>query len=140
LVKSLQNAQSSVPEDIEFNHVIVYVSDVKRSLRFYRGLMGFKLIEAYGGYARLQSTKGRTTLALHHVEDGGRPSRGKRVVMYFEVKNLKAFCDRLVRRGVKFSQMPELMPWGWTHAYLEDPDGHEISVYWAGKKRFEKTA
>jgi lactoylglutathione lyase len=125
---------------IEFNHVIVYVSDVKRSLRFYRGLLGFRLIETYGGYARLQSTAGRTTIALHEAKDASPPSKGLKVVLYFEVKDLRRVCARLARRGVRFTQMPELMPWGWTHAYLEDPDGHEISLFWAGKKRFEKTA
>jgi lactoylglutathione lyase len=126
--------------DIDFNHVIVYVSDVKRSLRFYQSLLGFRLIEAYGGYARLRSARGTTTIALHETKESQPPSRGRRVVMYFEVKDLRETCGRLRRRGVKFSQMPELMPWGWTHAYLEDPDGHEISLYWAGKKRFQKTA
>jgi hypothetical protein len=31
------------------------------------------------------------------------------------------------------------MPWGWKHAYVNDPDGHEVSLYWAGAKRFQKT-
>jgi hypothetical protein len=31
------------------------------------------------------------------------------------------------------------MPWGWQHAYLRDPDGHQLSLYWAGPKRFRKT-
>jgi len=129
-----------VLQRIEFNHVIIYVASVKRSLGFYRELLGFKLIETYGGYARLQSTKGRTTIALHEAKDGEPPSKGRRIVLYFEVKELDVFCRKLAIRGVKFTQMPKLMPWGWTHAYLEDPDGHEVSLYWAGKKRFERTA
>ena len=32
-----------------------------------------------------------------------------------------------------------MMPWGWRHAYLNDPDGHEISLYWAGGNRMKKT-
>jgi hypothetical protein len=32
-----------------------------------------------------------------------------------------------------------MMPWGWKHAYLSDPDGHELSLYRAGAKRFQKT-
>ena len=35
--------------------------------------------------------------------------------------------------------LPRMMPWGWRHAYLNDPDGHEISIYWAGEMRMEKT-
>jgi hypothetical protein len=33
------------------------------------------------------------------------------------------------------AQLPKAMPWGWTHAYLNDPDGHEVSLYSAGAKR-----
>lgn len=124
---------------IEFNHVIIYVKDVKRSLDFYREKLGFRLIETYDGYARLMSTKGGTTIALHETKEALTPGKGKGVVLYFEVRDLKGTCKRLAHSGVKFSQMPRLMPWGWTHAYLNDPDGHEISLYRAGKKRFERT-
>lgn len=125
---------------LEFNHVIVYVGDVKRSLDFYHGKLGFKLIEREELYARLRSPRGRTTIALHRARTNDPPSKGRHVTMYFEVKDLEKFCERLARRGVMFTQMPRVMPWGWKHAYLDDPDGHEISLYWAGKKRFERTA
>jgi uncharacterized glyoxalase superfamily protein PhnB len=46
--------------------------------------------------------------------------------------------QRLVQAGVVFSKPPEKQPWGWTHAYLNDPDGHEISLYWAGKQRLQR--
>jgi uncharacterized glyoxalase superfamily protein PhnB len=58
--------------------------------------------------------------------------------LYFEVKELDSFCKRLEASGVKFSQMPKVMPWGWKHAYLDDPDGHEVSLYWSGSKRLQK--
>jgi hypothetical protein len=28
---------------------------------------------------------------------------------------------------------------GWTHAYLNDPDGHEVSLYSAGQKRLKRS-
>jgi hypothetical protein len=37
------------------------------------------------------------------------------------------------------TKLPRMMPWGWRHAYLNDPDGHEISLYWAGENRMKKT-
>jgi len=40
---------------------------------------------------------------------------------------------------VYITQMPRMMPWGWRHAYLDDPDGHELSLYWAGANRMKKT-
>ena len=41
--------------------------------------------------------------------------------------------------GRQGAELPKPMPWGWQHAYLEDPDGHEISLYWAGAARLQAT-
>lgn len=132
-----------MPEsNIKFNHVIIYVKNVERSLRFYKDLLHFTLIEKYPHeYARLKSPKGKTTIALHEYHGRGtsKSSNKQDIVLYFETGNLNRVCEILAHKGVKFSQMPKLMPWGWKHAYLNDPDGHEISLYWAGKKRLEKT-
>jgi uncharacterized glyoxalase superfamily protein PhnB len=122
--------------------VIIYTKNVEKSLRFYKDLLHFTLIEKYPNeYARLNSPKGKTTIALHKYH-GRRTSKSVNendIVLYFETRNLDRVCETLVNKGVKFSQMPKVMPWGWKHAYLSDPDGHEISLYWAGRKRFEKT-
>ena len=61
------------------------------------------------------------------------------VRLYFEVPDLDEFCQKLRRRGFFFTQLPQMMPWGWRHAYLNDPEGHEISLYWAGELRMKKT-
>jgi catechol 2,3-dioxygenase-like lactoylglutathione lyase family enzyme len=129
---------------LSFNHAMVYSEDVGRALGFYRDLLGCKVIEDmdYGGrkvYARLKAAQGDGTLALHMVEPGKTLPPGDGIRLYFEVKELDKFCGRLQAAGVKFSQMPKLMPWGWRHAYLDDPDGHEVSLYWAGAKRFTKS-
>jgi uncharacterized glyoxalase superfamily protein PhnB len=59
--------------------------------------------------------------------------------LYFEVEKLDAFCKKLESAGVKLKQPPKDVPWGWRHAYLDDPDGHKVSLYWAGAKRFKPT-
>jgi catechol 2,3-dioxygenase-like lactoylglutathione lyase family enzyme len=125
---------------IDFNHVLIYVSDVKRAVRFYRDRLGFQIIEEEKGYARLRSPRSNSTIGLHHLRGRKRPSqRQGGITLYFEVKNLDQLCRKLASEGVKIGQMPEDMPWGWRHAYLRDPDGHELSLYWAGKKRFQKS-
>lgn len=128
---------SSAP--LEFNHAMVYVRELAPALHFYGSLLGFKLIEEYGGcYARLKSPAGQTSIALHLLQPGEKPDAdGLR--LYFETKDLDKFCKTLEASGVALTQPPKLMPWGWKHAYLNDPDGHEISLYWAGRKRFQKT-
>jgi lactoylglutathione lyase len=129
---------------LSFNHAMVYSNDVGRALSFYRDLLGFKVVEDmdYGGrkvYARLRAAQGDGTLALHTIEPGKALPPGDGIRLYFETSALDSVCERLQKSGVKFSQMPKLMPWGWRHAYLDDPDGHEVSLYWAGSKRFRKS-
>jgi len=57
---------------------------------------------------------------------------------YFEIRELDNFCRKLQAKHFYITQMPRMMPWGWRHAYLNDPDGHEISLYWAGENRMKK--
>jgi catechol 2,3-dioxygenase-like lactoylglutathione lyase family enzyme len=123
---------------LTFNHAMVYVRDVGRALEFYEGVLGFRAIENFEGYVRLRSPRGATTIALHQLGEDGASAEAPGIRLYFEVKPLRAFCERLARRGVAFKQMPKRMPWGWDHAYLDDPDGHEVSLYWAGEKRLKK--
>ena len=127
---------------LTFNHAMVYSRDVEASLAFYAGQLGFEILEEFRGgpklvYARLKSPAGDTTFALHLAEQQTELKTGG-VRLYFEVRDLDRFCKRLEANGVKFSQSPKLMPWGWKHAYLDDPDGHEVSLYSAGAKRLKK--
>ena len=128
---------------LTFNHAMIYCKDVERGVSFYRDLMGFKLIEdfRYEGksvYARLRAPGGDGTIALHQAGPGASlASDGVR--LYFEVRDLDEFCRKLTQKGFYITQMPRMMPWGWRHAYLNDPDGHEISLYWAGENRMKKS-
>jgi catechol 2,3-dioxygenase-like lactoylglutathione lyase family enzyme len=129
-------------EMIEFNHAMIYSRDVGRALGFYRDLLGFTLLEEFRAgdrlvYARLKPPAGTGTIALHLLRPGEELKTGG-VRLYFEIRQLEKFCERLEGAGAKFSKPPALMPWGWKHAYLDDPDGHEISLYWAGAKRLKK--
>ncbi len=141
--KKAEPAATVVDGKLNFNHAMIYVKDVERGLRFYRDMMGFKLIEdfRYEGtavYARLRAPGGDGTIALHQAGPGvSVASDGVR--LYFEVGELDDFCRKLQQKGFYITQLPRMMPWGWRHAYLNDPDGHEISLYWAGENRMKKT-
>jgi catechol 2,3-dioxygenase-like lactoylglutathione lyase family enzyme len=128
---------------LTFNHAMIYVKDVERGLSFYRDLLGFKCIEDFRYenkpvYARLRAPGGDSTIALHQA---GRETSvlSDGVRLYFEVRELDDFCRNLQQKGFYITQLPRMMPWGWRHAYLNDPDGHEISLYWAGENRMKKT-
>ena len=130
-------------EKLTFNHAMVYARDVQRALGFYRDLLGFKLIEDFKFegkpvYARLRAPGGDGTIALH-MAGPDTPMSSDGVRLYFEIRDLDGFCRKLQSKGFYITQMPRMMPWGWRHAYLNDPDGHEISLYWAGENRMKKT-
>ena len=130
-------------EKLTFNHAMIYAADVRRALTFYRDLLGFKLVDEFRHegipvYARLRAPGGDGTIALH-LAGPGTPLASDGVRLYFEVREVDDFCRRLQTKGFYITQMPRMMPWGWRHAYLNDPDGHEISIYWAGENRMKKT-
>src|SRR6202166_1189130 len=81
---------SESDDRLNFNHVMVYVNDVERGLRFYRDLLGFKLVEDFRYenkpvYARLRSPGGDGTIAVH--QGGPEVSvSSDGVRLYFEVR------------------------------------------------------
>ncbi len=85
----------------------------------------------------MRSPVGQTTIALHLLEPSQAPG-GVDIRLSFEVKELDRLCKKLVAEGVEIPQMPKQMPWGWRHAYLDDADGHEVSLCWGGRKRLQK--
>ena len=148
-VHKLKKAPTSRPiaevggDKLTFNHAMVYAANVERALGFYRDLLGFKVVDEFRHegkpvYARLRAPGGDGTIALHMAGPGtSLASDGVR--LYFEIRELDDFCRKLQAKGFYITQMPRMMPWGWRHAYLNDPDGHEISLYWAGENRMKKT-
>ena len=130
-------------DKLTFNHAMVYSANIPRALGFYRDLLGFKVIDEFQHegmllYARLRAPGGDGTIAIH-LAGPGTPLTSDGVRLYFEIRDVDGFCRKLQAKGFYITQMPRMMPWGWRHAYLNDPDGHEISIYWAGENRMKKT-
>jgi len=140
---SSQTRRSASDDKLALNHAMIYVKDVERAVGFYRDLLGLKLIEDFRYenkpvYARLRAPAGDGTIALHQAGPGDSVSSDG-VRLYFEVRELDEFCRKLQHKNFYITKLPRMMPWGWRHAYINDPDGHEISLYWAGEKRMKKT-
>jgi catechol 2,3-dioxygenase-like lactoylglutathione lyase family enzyme len=134
---------TSTKTGLDLNHAMIYTRDVVRALGFYRDLLGLTVLDEVSGggrmvYARLKLPAGASTIALHLLAPGEALHTGG-VRLYFEVRDLDKTCKKLEAAGAKFSKPPAMMPWGWKHAYLDDPDGHEVSLYRAGAKRLKKT-
>ena len=104
--------------------VILLVSDMKRSVKFYRDTLGMEMKEKSKDWTEF-STRG-TVLALH-------PSRRKRfsksnsMLVGFSVSDFDDVCNGLKKKKVKFYKKPKEEPFG-KHAIIQDPDGHLISI------------
>ncbi|MGA2707979.1 MAG: VOC family protein [Steroidobacteraceae bacterium] len=56
-------------------------------------------------------------------------------IIYFECDDLDAVYEELRTQGIVFDQAPADQPWFWREAYLSDPDGNVLCLYYAGSNR-----
>jgi catechol 2,3-dioxygenase len=117
-------------------HVVFYVKDLKRSLAFYRDLLGFKEVGRVFGGAAAALTSGRThhELLLIQVGDAPGPPQGRRRGLYHigikvgdSLDELRTAKRELERVGFEIEGMSD-------HTvsqslYLRDPDGNEVEIY-----------
>jgi lactoylglutathione lyase len=137
-------------------HTGFTVSDIERSIAFYRDVLGLRLVRRQTGTAPYLGTITgfagvRLEVALLQPPDGGsmlellqyvshpapatdratnRPGNGH---LCFEVDDIQAACTELKRRGVTLVSEPTEITAG-SHAggfgvYLRDPDGFTIELY-----------
>jgi lactoylglutathione lyase len=101
--------------------VILLVSDMKRSIRFYRDTLGMELKQESKDW-----TECGTVLALHPATKK-RVKKSKGMLVGFSVSDFDDVCSGLKRKKVKFYKKPKEEPFG-KHAVIQDPDGHLISI------------
>jgi catechol 2,3-dioxygenase len=130
-----------IPPETTVGAVHLTVSDLARSLDYYRSAIGLRVLEEGAGRASL-GTDGRELLALVE-ERGARPAAGYTGLYHFalvvpERAQLAAWLahaarDRVPLVGLSDHFVSEAL-------YLSDPDGHGIEIYrdrpreiWEGK-------
>lgn len=121
---------------LRMNYVVVFCSDMNRSVAFYRDKMGFPVKRWSEKWTELHS--GPTTLALHLAA----PSRGDKwrpgefesgkAHPSFEVLDLDKFYEEKKSKGIEFLLPPTKKENEPKMAVLLDPDGMPISVTEAG--------
>ena len=109
--------------------VTLIVADLRRSLTFYRDLLGLTEIDSGVGSAVLAS--GNARILLRQVTDT-RPVDRRVVHLNLEVDDVHEAYDRLRREGVEFMHPPRVVNQGeqlelWA-ATFRDPDGHAIAL------------
>ncbi|MGA7733686.1 MAG: VOC family protein [Chloroflexia bacterium] len=115
--------------------VSIFVSDQDRAREFYTKTLGFELREDAplypGATARWVSVAppGAETEAILYLPDENwehyRQVVGKSQALTFTVTDLQALAAELKAKGVKFTQEPDVQPWG-TFAQIEDSEGNRL--------------
>ena len=118
---------------------ILAVSNVERSLAFYRDALGFEVEATYDDppYATLALAGARLSLAEqgHPADDlpgvelapPSDPTRAD-VVLVVEVDDARAEHSQLDERGVRMLAEPYEPPWGGCRFFCVDPDGYLVEI------------
>ncbi|MFO0893614.1 MAG: VOC family protein [Phycisphaerales bacterium] len=108
--------------------IALEVSDRKRSIAFYRDVLGFTLLYDVEeiGWCELATEVARVNVGLSQVE---RPKVGAGPVPTFGVKDIDAARRRLEGAGVRFDGKTREYPGMVRLATFFDPDGNALMLY-----------
>ncbi|MFC8847414.1 MULTISPECIES: VOC family protein [unclassified Micromonospora] len=109
--------------------ITLLVTDLGRSLDFYRDTLGFTEVDRGSGNAVLAS--GATRLVLREVA-GAAPMSRRLVHVNLEVDDIQGAYERMRDSGVRFTYAPRVVNRGtklevWAAAF-RDPDGHGVAL------------
>ena len=134
-----------IPAQTRIGHVHLKVSDLNRSLAFYRDLLGFELTQMYGDEAAFVSAGGYH----HHIglntwySKNAPPTPQNMVGLYHTAivlparKDLAILFDRLRKANYPLTGASDH---GVSEAlYLDDPDENGVEIYWDRPKELWPT-
>ena len=108
---------------------IIEVADVRRSLDFYRALLGFRVTFAYPSEEdpafTLMELDGGGKLAIGGPKD---PVETGSTAIWLYTDDVDAAFAQLRDAGVSVISEPADQPWGERVASLSDPDGYTVHI------------
>jgi len=126
----------SISPKVTIGHVHLKVADLERALGFYRDVLGFELMQRFGGGAAFLSAGGYH----HHIglntwesRNGLPPPPGTTGLYHFAVlyPTRAALADTLRRLRDSGISLDGAADHGVSEAlYLRDPDGNGVELYW----------
>jgi catechol 2,3-dioxygenase len=125
-----------IPAETRIGHIHLKVTDIERSLKFYRDLLGFEIQQYYGDAAVFISAGNyhhHIGLNTWHSKNAGpAPIRAAGLyhtaILYPERKDLANILKRLVEVHYPLTGAADH---GVSEAiYLDDPDRNGVELYW----------
>ncbi len=115
-------------------HLVLWVADVERSVRFYRDVLGFEVTKRYpsAAFLKIPGTADDHHLGLFEQTGVGRPDE-RAARMYHaawevgELTDLARARRRLVETGALVGSSDHGVS---LSLYAKDPDGLEFEIFW----------
>ena len=132
----MDGKEYKIPAKTRIGHVHLKVADLKRSMDFYCGLLGFEVITMYGEEAAFISAGGyhhHIGLNTWYSKDGAKADKRSvglfhTAIVYPTKKDLAIIFNRLKIIRYPLTGMADH---GVSYAiYLDDPDGNGVELYW----------
>jgi glyoxylase I family protein len=122
---------------------LLQVFDMPSSLRFYRDVLGFQVVEASPErspgdsdwvWLRRDGIELMLNTAFEFDQrpdelDAGRARAHGDTSLYFACQDLDAAYSHLVSNGVEAAE-PRVAPYGMRQVYFNDPDGYVLCLQW----------
>jgi lactoylglutathione lyase len=120
---------------MEIDYIAIFVSDVQRSVTFYRDILGFEFKKpptSSGCEGRSGTLKigiyDRSWLVKLFGDRGRQPISGNPFLLSMTVGDLDAVYQHLLDMNVRAIAEPREMSWGQRIIFLEDPDGNLLEI------------
>jgi catechol 2,3-dioxygenase-like lactoylglutathione lyase family enzyme len=111
--------------DVLSSQILLRPSDLDRSRRFYRDVLGLAIYREFGppGDPGVVFFLGP---GLPGVSGHTAGPAGHSVMIWIQVRDVHAEHARLATAGVPIIRGPATAPWGLTEMWIQDPDGIQI--------------
>ena len=111
--------------DVLSSRILLRPSDLDRSRRFYRDVLGLAIYREFGP----PDDPGTVFFlgpGLLEVSGPAAGPGGPSVMLWIQVRDVHAEHTRLAAAGVSILRGPAAEPWGLTEMWISDPDGIRI--------------
>jgi catechol 2,3-dioxygenase-like lactoylglutathione lyase family enzyme len=111
--------------EILSSRILLRPADLDRSRRFYRDVLGLAVYREFGPAAD-PAVVFFLGQGLLEVSGSGTGPSGAAVMIWLQVRDVRAEHGRLAAAGVRILREPAAESWGLTEMWIEDPDGVRI--------------
>jgi predicted enzyme related to lactoylglutathione lyase len=111
--------------DVLSSRILLRPADLHRSQHFYRDVLGLAVYREFGSPAQ----RGMVFFlgsGFLEVSGHGAGSGGASVMIWLQVRDVRAEHERLTAAGARVLRGPQPESWGLTEMWIEDPDGVRI--------------